>query len=512
MVAERTASGDVADLRRRAGRRSHRPAAPDPLHRPQLQRPRRRDRPGRAGRADPLHQVAQHHRRAVRRRADPARLDQDRLGGRARHRDRPADLLPRLGRGGPRRDRRLRAGQRRQRARLPDRAQRPVVEGQVGRDVQPDRARGWSRPTRSTTCWRWACGSTSTGSSRQRGSTATMVFDPYFIVHHLSQFMVLEPGDLIDTGTPPGVGMGLDPQVWLAPGDVMELGIDGLGTPAADRDRRRADVRAFVLTGPGESSVQDVEPPVAGPGEVVVDIDRVGVCGTDMEIFSGQMEYLHDGLAHYPLRLGHEWCGTVSAVGPGVDESWLGRRTTGDTQIGCGHCHRCRTGRQHVCDDRYEIGLRRGFPGALAEQLAVPVTALLPLPDSRRRRGRRDGRAGRQRAPRRPRGAGRAGRAAAGPRARARSGCWRPRFALAAGLRGARGRGDGAVPGVRRDARRRRRLDRPTTCPTSAGTASSTRPTTRRRRPAPPSSSTPAAGSSTSGSPRRRACSTPARS
>jgi 2-keto-4-pentenoate hydratase/2-oxohepta-3-ene-1,7-dioic acid hydratase in catechol pathway len=68
------------------------------------------------------------------------------------------------------------------------------------------------------------------GVRRQDGSTSTMVFDPYVIVHHLSQFMVLEPGDLIDTGTPPGVGMGLDPQVWLAPGDVMELGIDGLGT------------------------------------------------------------------------------------------------------------------------------------------------------------------------------------------------------------------------------------------------------------------------------------------
>jgi 2-keto-4-pentenoate hydratase/2-oxohepta-3-ene-1,7-dioic acid hydratase in catechol pathway len=68
------------------------------------------------------------------------------------------------------------------------------------------------------------------GVSRQRGSTATMVFDPYFIVHYLSQFMVLEPGDLIDTGTPPGVGLGLDPPVFLAAGDVMELGIDGLGT------------------------------------------------------------------------------------------------------------------------------------------------------------------------------------------------------------------------------------------------------------------------------------------
>jgi 2-keto-4-pentenoate hydratase/2-oxohepta-3-ene-1,7-dioic acid hydratase in catechol pathway len=68
------------------------------------------------------------------------------------------------------------------------------------------------------------------GVRRQTGSTSTMVFDPYVIVHYLSQFMVLEPGDLIDTGTPPGVGMGQNPQVWLRPGDVMELGIDGLGT------------------------------------------------------------------------------------------------------------------------------------------------------------------------------------------------------------------------------------------------------------------------------------------
>jgi 2-keto-4-pentenoate hydratase/2-oxohepta-3-ene-1,7-dioic acid hydratase in catechol pathway len=61
-----------------------------------------------------------------------------------------------------------------------------------------------------------------------------MIFDPYFIVHYLSQFLVLEPGDLIDTGTPPGVGMGLKPQVWLQPGDVMTLGIDGLGSQRQD--------------------------------------------------------------------------------------------------------------------------------------------------------------------------------------------------------------------------------------------------------------------------------------
>lgn len=64
---------------------------------------------------------------------------------------------------------------------------------------------------------------------RQTGSTSTMVFDPLFIVHYLSQFLVLEPGDLINTGTPPGVGMGFQPPIWLQPGDVMRLGIDGLG-------------------------------------------------------------------------------------------------------------------------------------------------------------------------------------------------------------------------------------------------------------------------------------------
>ena len=67
------------------------------------------------------------------------------------------------------------------------------------------------------------------GEVRQNGSTATMIFDPLFIVRYLSRFLTLEPGDLIATGTPPGVGAGFTPQRFLAPGDVVELAIDGLG-------------------------------------------------------------------------------------------------------------------------------------------------------------------------------------------------------------------------------------------------------------------------------------------
>jgi 2-keto-4-pentenoate hydratase/2-oxohepta-3-ene-1,7-dioic acid hydratase in catechol pathway len=67
------------------------------------------------------------------------------------------------------------------------------------------------------------------GKTRQDGSTATMVYKPAFLVSYLSQFMSLHPGDIISTGTPPGVGMGMKPPKYLKDGDVVELGIEGLG-------------------------------------------------------------------------------------------------------------------------------------------------------------------------------------------------------------------------------------------------------------------------------------------
>jgi 2,4-diketo-3-deoxy-L-fuconate hydrolase len=69
------------------------------------------------------------------------------------------------------------------------------------------------------------------GTRRQDGSTKTMIFKPDFLVHYLSQFMSLHPGDVITTGTPPGVGMGIKPNpIFLNAGDVIELGIEKLGS------------------------------------------------------------------------------------------------------------------------------------------------------------------------------------------------------------------------------------------------------------------------------------------
>jgi 2-desacetyl-2-hydroxyethyl bacteriochlorophyllide A dehydrogenase len=141
-------------------------------------------------------------------------------------------------------------------------------------------------------------------------------------------------------------------------------------------------MRAFVLTGPGRAEVQVIEAPHAGPGEVVVEVRRVGLCGTDRELFTGEMAYFASGRASYPLRPGHEWAGVVREIGDGVAPGWLGSRVTGDTMIACGRCDRCTSGRRHVCRDLIEVGISMGHAGALAERLRVPAATLHRLPDT----------------------------------------------------------------------------------------------------------------------------------
>ena len=77
------------------------------------------------------------------------------------------------------------------------------------------------------------------GKRVQTGSTASLIFDVPTIVSYVSQFMSLQPGDVISTGTPPGVGLGMKPPVFLKEGDVMELGIDKLGSQKQKVDRTK---------------------------------------------------------------------------------------------------------------------------------------------------------------------------------------------------------------------------------------------------------------------------------
>jgi threonine dehydrogenase-like Zn-dependent dehydrogenase len=141
-------------------------------------------------------------------------------------------------------------------------------------------------------------------------------------------------------------------------------------------------MRALVIEGPRRGSVQDLDAPVPQEGQLLVDVERVGLCGTDVELYTGEMAYFEQGLTHFPLRLGHEWTGRVSAVGPGTDPSWIGRRVTGDTMIGCGRCQLCLAGKHHVCAERHEIGITDGWPGALAEQMLVAERFAYLIPEN----------------------------------------------------------------------------------------------------------------------------------
>ena len=140
-------------------------------------------------------------------------------------------------------------------------------------------------------------------------------------------------------------------------------------------------MKAFVITSPRVGSVIEVPEPQVGEHDLLVEIERVGICGTDVEFFNGDMAYLASGHAKYPLQLGHEWCGRVIEIGSKVAPHWRGKFITGDTMLGCQQCDRCTTGYQHLCHDRDEVGIRNGYPGALAQRLIIPEFAAHELPD-----------------------------------------------------------------------------------------------------------------------------------
>jgi 2-desacetyl-2-hydroxyethyl bacteriochlorophyllide A dehydrogenase len=141
-------------------------------------------------------------------------------------------------------------------------------------------------------------------------------------------------------------------------------------------------MRAFVVSAPRTAAVEELAAPTPGPHDLLIDVERVGICGTDVELYNGQMAYLDQGITHFPLRLGHEWTGIVTRAGSPANDHWIGKRVTGDTMLGCGHCRFCLAGHQHVCPDRFEVGILDGWAGALAEQMLIPARFALEIPDT----------------------------------------------------------------------------------------------------------------------------------
>ncbi|MFG2556888.1 zinc-binding dehydrogenase [Streptomyces sp. NPDC048581] len=141
-------------------------------------------------------------------------------------------------------------------------------------------------------------------------------------------------------------------------------------------------MKAILLTGPRTVTVAEVAPPEPGPDEVLVRVGLLGLCGTDLGFYDGSSNYLRDGLKSYPFVPGHEWIGTVTGLGPGVDPALAGQRVAGHNFRTCGRCSHCRAGRIRYCPDRSEIGVLGPLPGAGAQLITAPVSTLTRIPDT----------------------------------------------------------------------------------------------------------------------------------
>jgi L-iditol 2-dehydrogenase len=109
--------------------------------------------------------------------------------------------------------------------------------------------------------------------------------------------------------------------------------------------------------------------PKVDAGYVVLDVSAVGICGTDIHIYKGEYKVVPT------VTTGHEVCGVVSAVGDGVDTSWIGQRVVSETfYSSCGVCRYCRGGKPNMCGNRKSIGTH--VDGAMAPRVAVPVKGL----------------------------------------------------------------------------------------------------------------------------------------
>jgi alcohol dehydrogenase len=132
-------------------------------------------------------------------------------------------------------------------------------------------------------------------------------------------------------------------------------------------------MKALVYTQPNEMQIQDRPYPSLEQGEVILKIESVGICGSDMHAYHG-----HDPRRKPGLVLGHEFSGTIADVNSPLFKK--GQRVTGNPLITCGHCEYCLQGRNNLCANRTMVGMTR--PGAFAEYMSIPANSLILIPEA----------------------------------------------------------------------------------------------------------------------------------
>jgi L-iditol 2-dehydrogenase len=136
-------------------------------------------------------------------------------------------------------------------------------------------------------------------------------------------------------------------------------------------------MKAAVHTGPGVIELQDVPEPVPGPGEIKVRVEYAGICGTDVEIVFNRLGLQKlDSWPKGPRIEGHEACGVIAELGPGIRQDFrVGQRVGLSFRAACGICYYCRNGLEHFCEYDHQTS------GTWAQYALFPEGAVYPLPD-----------------------------------------------------------------------------------------------------------------------------------
>lgn len=130
-------------------------------------------------------------------------------------------------------------------------------------------------------------------------------------------------------------------------------------------------MKAIRVHGPREVRYEDVPDPQVGADDVLIKVKAAGLCGTDLEVYHGDMVYISQGLTSLPMIPGHEWSGEVIGWGHNVSEFKIGDRVSGECTLGCRSCDYCLKGYYNQCPNRRETGLLNK-EGGFAELISFP--------------------------------------------------------------------------------------------------------------------------------------------
>lgn len=133
-------------------------------------------------------------------------------------------------------------------------------------------------------------------------------------------------------------------------------------------------MKQAVMLKPGEIAIRQTKRPEPGPGEVLLKIHRIGICGSDVHVFHGEHPY-----TSYPVIQGHEFSATVEALGKGVTGYALHSKVTAMPQLVCGKCVPCLSGNCHICDELKVRGFQS--PGCAQEYFLTTADKIISLPD-----------------------------------------------------------------------------------------------------------------------------------